>query len=147
MRFLQNLKTKYKVAEHIIKDYIKDEKHLVFGSSIEMVEKMCKYTFHSKTDDKDFNKFVKGKVKQLGCIKALNEGVNIPDLDSAIITAYSSNPLETIQRIGRVVRVREGHQATIWILCCLETQEVKWLDKALEGFDKSVVEYINYKNL
>lgn len=37
-------------------------------------------------------------------IKALDEGVDVPEADKAIIMASSKNPLEYIQRIGRVIR-------------------------------------------
>ena len=48
--------------------------------------------------------------------------------------------------IGRVVRLREGHQAVIYIITALETQDEKWLEKALESLS-GPIEYINAKNL
>ena len=48
--------------------------------------------------------FKEGVVKFLLSIKCLDEGVDIPVCDSAIILASSKNPREFIQRRGRVLR-------------------------------------------
>lgn len=53
--------------------------------------------------------FAKGDVIQaLVAIRCLDEGVNIPDIDKAIIMASSTNPKEYIQRRGRVLRTAKG---------------------------------------
>jgi len=44
------------------------------------------------------------------------------------------------------VRLREGHQAVIYIITALGTQDEKWLAKALESLN-GPIEYINAKNL
>lgn len=41
-------------------------------------------------------------------IKCLDEGVDIPEINRALILASSTNPREYIQRRGRVLRAREG---------------------------------------
>jgi superfamily II DNA or RNA helicase len=48
-------------------------------------------------------------------IKCLDEGVDIPQINKAIILASSSNPREYIQRRGRVLRKTENkYEAKIW---------------------------------
>lgn len=48
-------------------------------------------------------------------IKCLDEGVDIPKLDRALIIASSSNPREYIQRRGRALRVAKGkYKASIY---------------------------------
>src|SRR5215217_6489670 len=44
----------------------------------------------------------------LVAIKCLDEGVDIPTVDHALILASSRNPREFIQRRGRVLRVAAG---------------------------------------
>jgi superfamily II DNA or RNA helicase len=41
-------------------------------------------------------------------IKCLDEGVDIPEINKALILASSTNPREYIQRRGRVLRAHEG---------------------------------------
>ena len=76
----------------------------------------------------------------------MNEGQNIPNLDNAVIVQLNSNELSTIQRIGRCIRYRPGHEATIYILSVVQTQDEKWVKKALENFDTNNIEYVSYKN-
>ena len=46
--------------------------------------------------------------KVLVAIKCLDEGIDIPSSDTAIVMASSTNPREYVQRIGRVIRQAEG---------------------------------------
>jgi len=48
--------------------------------------------------------FKDGVYKALVAIKCMDEGIDIPEADTAILLASSSNPREYIQRIGRVIR-------------------------------------------
>lgn len=148
MRFLYDLPTKTTTAQYIIKKYFKPkERFLIFSGSIAQAEILCKYRYHSKTDDVDLKKLKAGKIDRLSCVKALNEGENIPNLDSALIVQLNAKSLDLIQRIGRIVRYRDGHIAKIWILSVVDTQDEKWVKKALEGFDPSVIKYHHIKNL
>lgn len=146
MHFIYNLKSKTKVAKSIIEQIPKDERTLIFCGSIEQATELCPHRFHSKTDDKDLTSFCKEKINQLACVNALNEGMNIPNLDNAVIVQLNSNELSTIQRIGRCIRHRPGHEATIYILSVIQTQDEKWVKKALENFDSNNIEYLSYKN-
>lgn len=50
------------------------------------------------------NSFKEGTYKALVAIKCLDEGIDIPSAETAIIMASSTNPREYIQRVGRVIR-------------------------------------------
>lgn len=55
-----------------------------------------------------------GDIEALAAIRCLDEGVDIPSIDKAIILASSTNPKEYIQRRGRVLRQYPGKaKATI----------------------------------
>jgi superfamily II DNA or RNA helicase len=54
-------------------------------------------------------------------IKCLDEGVDIPEINKALILASSSNPREYIQRRGRVLRIREDkYSADIYDVLVLD---------------------------
>jgi len=55
--------------------------------------------------------------------KVLNEGVNIPEANVAIILAGSGTVREHVQRLGRILRKREGKRATLYELITLDTVE------------------------
>ena len=148
MRFLYDLPSKTKLAKELIKSkFDKDERFLIFCGSIKQAEELCQYRYHSKTDSKDLDRLKSGKINKLSCIKALNEGENIPNMDSALIVQLSSKSLDLIQRVGRIVRIREGHRAKIWIICAVDTKDEDWVNKALEPFNKENITYHHIKNL
>lgn len=156
MRFLYNLKSKTEVAKKIIEKIPEDERTLVFCGSINQAVELCKHRFFSQPakshpaykqykGDRDLVKFKKEKINMLSAVGALNEGHNIPNLDNAIIVQLNSNELDLVQRIGRVVRYREGHLAKIWVLTVVNTQDEKWAEKALSNLQN--IEYMHYKTL
>lgn len=138
-RFLYTLPSKLKYARVILNKYIKDDRHLIFAGGIPHAEALSKHFYHSKTNDKDYWRFVKGEINQLATVNKLNEGEDIELLDSALITKITSNELVLIQQIGRIVRIRDDHKATIWILYSLNTQEEKWLAKATSKLDNTKI--------
>lgn len=147
MKFLTSLKSKTKIAENLLKSIHPDKKVIIFCGSIDQAEVLSKNTFHSKTDSKALDDFINNKVKRLSCVNALNEGMNIPGIDVAVIVQVDSKDTNLIQRIGRAVRYREGHLAEIYIISVLDTQDEKWTESALKSFDKSNIKFINYKNI
>jgi superfamily II DNA or RNA helicase len=134
MRFLYDLPSKTKLAQKIIKDKFRDdERFLIFSGSIAQAETLCKHSHHSKKKNNDDLIALKaGRINRMSCVKSLNEGENIPNMDSALIVQVTSKDLDLIQRVGRVVRVREGHEAVIWILSVVNTKDADWVAKAIE---------------
>ncbi len=55
--------------------------------------------------------------------KVLNEGVNIPEANVAIILAGSGTVREHVQRLGRILRRGEGKRALLYELITLDTVE------------------------
>jgi len=87
--------------------------------------------------------FVNGNYSVLIAIKCLDEGVDIPSAEQAILMTSSSNPREYIQRIGRVIRQYDKkREARIYDMIVIpntqgwdhesRTVEKKILDKELE---------------
>lgn len=59
--------------------------------------------------------FEKGHIKGLVAIRCLDEGMDIPAIQTAVILASSSNPRQFIQRRGRILRPSPGkHQAELF---------------------------------
>lgn len=80
------------------------------------------------------SKFKNGLYKSLVAIKCLDEGIDIPSAQTAILMSSSTNPREYIQRVGRVIRQsHEKNRAYIYDFVIAPN-----LDKI---FDSQVVEF------
>lgn len=69
-------------------------------------------------------RFGAGSLHCLVAVKALDEGVDVPDADLAIVMAASKSKRQMIQRLGRVVRKKTGDRyARLAILFAEDTHE------------------------
>lgn len=85
-------------------------------------------------------RYRKGMLRILISCRALDEGVDIPDANVAIIAAYTSSLRQRIQRLGRVLRKHSGKDfATIYTLYSTDrerSQLVEEMDR-LESIAKT----------
>ena len=83
----------------------------LLGNELEM--RVAQFTSReNKLERKErIEEFKAGELQALIAIKCLDEGVNIPGIQSAYILASTTNPKEYIQRRGRVLRLAEGKKA------------------------------------
>jgi superfamily II DNA or RNA helicase len=71
--------------------------------------------------DDIFARFVAGEVRAIASARVLNEGVDVPAANVAVLVAGALGAREHIQRIGRVLRPMEGKRATAYELVTLDT--------------------------
>lgn len=172
MRFIYNLRSKTIAAKWILDNLISEnERCLIFCGSKIKANELCENRYYSKpskpkTGAKDYARkmqeyqeelseyqgdasllaFKDKRINRLSCVSALNEGQNISEIDSAVADQITSNELDLIQRIGRIIRYRNGHRGKIYILCAEGTVDVTWINKATEKL-KENVRWINFSEL
>lgn len=123
-----------KLIEIIKKE--KDKKIIIFNETIKMAElerKLLKKEgfeseiYHSKMKKQTaIDRFRDGDVKILVSVKSLNEGLDVKDVDVCIRVAGTSQDRDTIQRLGRGLRVVEGKEKAMYYqIYCKDTLE-KW---------------------
>lgn len=61
--------------------------------------------------------FAAGELPVLLTSKVLNEGVDVPDASVGIILSGNGSVREHVQRLGRILRKKEGKRATLYELC------------------------------
>lgn len=162
MRMIYNLKSKTEAAKVILSKISQQYRVLTFCGSIEQAESLANkpnpsdlqfpgdntpHTFHSKSGDYWLKKFQSLEVSRLTCVKALNEGMNIPQVDYGVVVQLDSNERSIVQRIGRLIRYRKGHIGKIIIIIAVDTQDEKWANKALENLDQSKIKRVRYENI
>ena len=64
-----------------------------------------------------------GSVRAIVTSKVLNEGVDVPDANVAIIVSGSGSVREHVQRLGRVLRKKDGKRARLYELVTEGTTE------------------------
>ena len=84
--------------------------------------------------------FKRGTYRALVAISCLDEGIDIPIADKAILMANSTNPREYIQRIGRVIRqAKNKGNAHIYDFIVAPNKEAVISDE-LREFEKDIFE-------
>lgn len=132
-RILQGAANKYNELRKVINNYKESKNILVYCGSVDctdedsrnQIENVCKilgnefgmkigkYTYEESVDERE--KILKmfesqNLLQALVAIKCLDEGIDIPCVETAIIVSSSSNPKEYIQRRGRVLRKFPGKE-------------------------------------
>lgn len=77
--------------------------------------KVDRFTCEENVDDRKrlLKALGDGTIQALTAIKCLDEGVNVPSIETAFILASANNPKEYIQRRGRVLRKSEGKEKAV----------------------------------
>ena len=136
-KVVQHAENKLEAAKEIA-DYHIEEKILTFGGSNKftdlMADRLGATSYHSgKTQAqrrKILEAFNKSSTSILCSTKALNQGFDVPDVGVGIIAGLESKTLSMVQRVGRLIRFKEGKRGRIYILYVPNSQEEKWLDSA-----------------
>jgi superfamily II DNA or RNA helicase len=68
--------------------------------------------------------FRRGELRALVSARVLNEGIDVPDADVAIIVGSTLGEREHVQRIGRLLRPVPGKRALVYELVTPQTSEV-----------------------
>jgi superfamily II DNA or RNA helicase len=145
MRIVQNSVAKMEKTRELLKRH-KEERVLVFCGVTKIADQLGIPSYHSKKEEKKiFDDFVEGKGKHLAVVKIGNTGVTYKPLNRVIINYFDSNGENLAQKINRCMAMEYDNpdkKAQIYIVSSTESVEFKWLQKALEFFDKTKIRYI-----
>jgi len=122
--------SKIRVLEEILKAHPRD-RVLVFTNDNETVYQISRtflvpaITHQTRTKERKaiLEGFNRGDYLTLITSKVLNEGVNIPEANVAVVLSGSATIREHVQRLGRILRQREGKEATLYEVISKDTVE------------------------
>ena len=145
MRLIQSSLAKLNATKALLAKHA-DERVLVFCGVTKIADSLGIPSFHSKSSEKQlFEDFAEGKGNHLAVVKIGNTGVTYKPLDKVIINYFDSNAENLAQKINRCMAMEYNtpdKKAHIYIVSTDELVEQKWLQKALEFFDKNKIKYV-----
>ncbi len=141
-KFYNNSLPKICKAVKLIMDNL-DKKIIVFGEFMESVDilynmlkkegvqpyvyysgsKSSKFNLNAKDKQEVLDTFGKRKSGVLLTVRALDEGLNSPDLSVAVWLGGSSVSRQAIQRMGRILRKKEGKKPVFYFLYYRDTKD------------------------
>jgi superfamily II DNA or RNA helicase len=77
--------------------------------------------------------FRSGERPVLVSSQVLEEGFDVPDADVAIVVGGTASARRYAQRIGRVLRPRDGKCARVYELAVMETTELSYVQRRRQG--------------
>jgi superfamily II DNA or RNA helicase len=124
-----NAETKIQTVEDLLRKHAAD-KVIVFSEFNVLVDAISKrlllpsITYRTPADERKatLTAFRSGAYTKIVTGRVLNEGVDVPDANVAIVVSGSSTPREYIQRLGRVLRPKPG-EAVLYELITRGTSE------------------------
>lgn len=122
---VKSAERKYSALREQLKQ-IDDPHHLLVYTNDDQISEVqsiltehgiIQHKFTNEEDEKErdrlLNGFEKGEWDALVAMKCLDEGVDVPATERAILMSNSGNPKQFIQRRGRVLRKSEGKEKSI----------------------------------
>ena len=121
-----------------VAQYYSDRKVITFGGTNKFTDRVAEAigaeSYHSgktaKQREKLLDRFKSGETKVLCSTKALNQGMDVPDVGIGIIVGLESKSLPMIQRLGRIIRKDGDKIGKIFIFYVKDSQEEVWLEEA-----------------
>ncbi|MEM4311646.1 MAG: DEAD/DEAH box helicase family protein [Nitrososphaerales archaeon] len=139
LKIALNSRAKIEELRRILRE--NEVKTLIFTQHNELVHRISKeflipFITHntSKEERKDILKgFKEGRYLRIVTSKVLDEGIDVPDASLGIILSGTGSSREFIQRLGRLLRPKDGKAKLIEIVS-KETKEVEISRKRKRGF-------------
>ena len=146
MRLIQGSTAKLNMTKAVLNKYA-DERILVFCGTTDIADSLGIPSHHSKSSDKEaFKKFAEGEGNHMAVVKIGNTGVTYKPLNKVILNYFDSNAENLAQKVNRCMAMEYNNpdkKAQIYIISTNEPVEEKWLNKALEFFDKDKIKVVN----
>jgi hypothetical protein len=150
MRLIQSSLAKTNLTKKLISKH-QDERMLIFCGVTKVADGLGIPSYHSKSSEKKmFNDFAEGKGNHMAVVKIGNTGVTYKPLNRVVINYFDSNSENLAQKIQRCTAMEYNNpekNAQIYIISSNEQVELKWLQKALEFFDRNKIKFVESRNL
>lgn len=116
--FLSGLRSSRQVCRKLLgKLYIKeDNKILVFCGLSDQADKICKYSYHSKSEYDYLTMFDNGDIRVLSVVGKVDRGVNLTGVNNVVFESPTKSATKFTQRSGRSRRLAVDQCTDIYYL-------------------------------
>ena len=133
-KYIYNHPKKIELTNLILENR-QDKKCITFSATIAMAEKIKYGAVYSGKDSvkkgrMGLQEFIQQDGGVLNTVMKLNEGFNCPDISVSVILGFNSSSTTKKQRVGRVIRQKEGKVAEVFTLVLKGTVEEEWFRKS-----------------
>ena len=133
-KYIYNHPKKIELTNLILENR-QDKKCITFSATVAMAEKIKYGAVYSGKDSvkkgrMNLQEFVQQDGGVLNTVMKLNEGFNCPDISVSVILGFNSSSTTKKQRVGRVIRQKEGQVAEVFTLVLKGTVEEEWFRKS-----------------
>ena len=137
-----NAGAKLEVLETLLNEH-RNDKVIIFSEFNSVVDEISRrffipsITYKTRADERKIilERFRSGQYSKLVSGRVLNEGVDVPDANIALVISGNATSREYIQRLGRVLRPKAS-QAVLYELISEETGEVNAARRRRQGTNK-----------
>jgi superfamily II DNA or RNA helicase len=143
LRYIKEFKSKEDYIKYKIIPKVKqtNSKVLIFTSTIDQSNRLYPYSYNSKNPDseKNLKLFQENEIQILTSVNQLKEGINIPNLQSAVVMHSYSSDVQLAQRLGRILRLSPNLVSNLHVLVYKDTVDEEWFKKALPSINAEII--------
>lgn len=129
-RIVSHASAKFEMLEFLLKLHVND-RVLIFTKDVDLTYAIAhRYlippiTHHTDTKERKdiLDKFRSGQYRFLVSSEVLNEGVDVPAANVAIILGGTASPVRHVQRLGRILRKKGDQRAILYEVIASATSE------------------------
>ncbi|MEM1521384.1 MAG: DEAD/DEAH box helicase, partial [Candidatus Korarchaeum sp.] len=135
-----NSRAKLEVLKDLLESH-REDKVIIFTEFNDVAEEISRtfliplITHRTKPKEREriLHAFRIGAVSKVVTSKVLDEGVDVPDARVGVILGGSGSRREFVQRLGRILRKREGKRAVLYEIISKGTSEVRISSRRRRG--------------
>lgn len=144
MKAMMGFPSKQVLTKKLIRE-ISFKKLLIFTNTKEQADAITAVSYHSANKESASNLmlFSAGVFDIMACILQISEGITVNGLTTVLVQHSFGNNSKLAQRFGRGLGLDPNETSDLHVLCYADTQDVVWVNNALEYFDASKVTIID----
>lgn len=121
-----------------------DKKVLIYTLRTDIADTLSVESFHSKNRKEEvLQEFKKSEFGHLSAANCVSTGNTFKNLHTVVFHSYDSNMENFVQKLGRSLYFEaEGQQSTIHTCVLRETQNEKWINKAIKPLERDKTFYM-----